>query len=329
MIFSEYMEAWLYGEEGYYRSFRPIGKAGDFFTAVSTSAFFGASIAHELCRRIREGELPRDAVLVEIGAHRGYLIADMIQWLYTCDASLLESMRFVIVERQPHVREAQRAYWAQRFGTEVALEQVESLEALEVEYAFFVANEILDAFACELYIEGRTARIEGEAIVWEAARPEIEDHARRYGIQKGEIAVGYAAFARRLASAARRFDMVTFDYGDRHPRNDFSIRIYAEHTVYPFFDEAVKLSEVFGRTDLTYDVHFGHVMDAFGAAGIETVTLETQAHALIRFGLIDLLEEYARHATQERYLHEADKVKNLIAPDVMGERFKMLHLRKG
>jgi SAM-dependent MidA family methyltransferase len=44
--------------------------------------------------------------------------------------------------------------------------------------------------------------------------------------------------------------------------------------------------------------------------------------------LIDLLEQYARHSTEMQYLHEADKIKTLIAPNVMGERFKMVHFKK-
>ncbi len=328
MIFSEYMEKWLYGDAGYYRRFRPIGKGGDFYTAVSTSAFFGASIAQFLCQEIEKGTVPRDVVLVEIGAHQGYLLADMIQWLYTCDPSLLESMRFMIVERQEEVRRAQRAYFAERFGDAVALEQVESLEAMEEPYAFFVSNEIFDAFPCELYIDGRMATVHDDAILWREASDTVEEVAQRYGMQKGEIAVGYEAFAQRVTGAAERFDFVSFDYGDRYARGDFSIRIYTEHAVYPFFDEGVKLSELFGRSDITYDVNFGHVIDAFAAEGVELVAYETQARALIRFGLIDLLEQYAQQTSQSNYLHEADKIKTLIAPNIMGERFKMIHLKK-
>jgi SAM-dependent MidA family methyltransferase len=34
------------------------------------------------------------------------------------------------------------------------------------------------------------------------------------------------------------------------------------------------------------------------------------------------------HSGYEAYLREADKVKTLIAPTIMGDKFKMLHLRK-
>ena len=69
MRFSEYMSDWLYGESGYYKIFRDIGKGGDFYTAVSTSPFFGASIANYLFKKIESQELNRDTLLVEIGGH--------------------------------------------------------------------------------------------------------------------------------------------------------------------------------------------------------------------------------------------------------------------
>ena len=47
MYFSEYMRNWLYEKDhGYYSKFQNIGKKGDFYTAVSTSSLFGASIAN-------------------------------------------------------------------------------------------------------------------------------------------------------------------------------------------------------------------------------------------------------------------------------------------
>jgi SAM-dependent MidA family methyltransferase len=328
MRFSDYMEEWLYGEEGYYRKFREIGKGGDFYTAVSTSAFFGASIANELWRKIREGRVPRDAWLIEIGAHRGYLLADMIQWLYTCDPSLVETMRFATVERQPEVRRAQRDYFAERFGSGVRLEQFASLEEVSVPYAWYVSNEIFDAFPCDLYKEGRRAEVEGEAILWVEAEEELREFARRHGMVQGEIARGYEEFARRVVRSAEALEFVSFDYGERYVRNDFSIRIYRGHETLPLFDEALRLSEVYKEADITYDVNFGHVIEAFEGEGMALEHYETQARALVRYGLIEILERYARQASREQYLRQADRVKTLIAPTMMGDRFKVVQFSK-
>jgi len=53
----------------------------------------------------------------------------------------------------------------------------------------------------------------------------------------------------------------------------------------------------------------------------------TQARALVDFGIIDILGEYHKVATQAQYLAQADKVKTLIAPTIMGDRFKLVHFR--
>ena len=76
---------------GYYTKERTIGKEGDFYTAVSTSMFFGGSIAKRLISTIESGFLSSSSYVVEIGAHKGYLLADMIQFIYTLKPELLKN----------------------------------------------------------------------------------------------------------------------------------------------------------------------------------------------------------------------------------------------
>ncbi len=327
--FSDYMNEWLYGEGGYYKSFRDIGKGGDFYTAVSTSAFFGAAIANRFWQGILKGSIPRDAWLIEIGAHRGYLLADMIEWLYSCDPSLVETMHFAIVERQEELQKIQQDYFSERFGSGVHLYQFASLNELRVPYALFVSNEIFDAFPCELYKEGERAEVRKDRIYWVRAEEELRLFAKRHRLQKGEIAVGYEAFAKRVADAAEALEFISFDYGERYVRNDFSIRIYKGHETYPLFDESLNLAEVYQNSDITYDVNFAHVIEAFEAAGMSCKAYETQARALVRYGLIDILEEYSKRATYSDYLRQADRIKTLIAPTMMGDRFKVVEFIKG
>ncbi len=322
------MNSWLYGEGGYYKNFKAIGKSGDFYTAVSTSAFFGASIANYFHKLISQQRAPRDAWLIEVGAHQGYLLCDMIQWLYTIEPDLIKSLSFGIVERQPEVREAQQKYIQGRFGDDIEVKYFDDILAVEAEYAFVVANEIFDAFPCELIKDKKLARVIDHQIEWDEAPQEILDFTTRHRQVTGEIAVGYDKFAIDMASGIKEIDFISFDYGERYVRNDFSVRIYKEHETLPLFDEELTLSEAYQRADITYDVNFGHVIEAFETIGFETIDCETQARALIRFGLIDILEQYAKSTTEANYLREADKVKTLISPTIMGDRFKMVHFRK-
>ena len=325
MRFSEYMNDWLYGHNGYYKTFRDIGKGGDFYTAVSTSPFFGASIANYMLKE----DTPKDALLVEIGGHRGYLLGDMIQWIYSCDSSLINSMRFAIVERQDAVQKIQREYFKDRFGDDVKIEFVKSVKELKSDYAFIVSNEIFDAFPCELIKDGDMAIVKDNKIEWIEADKNILSKVAKYRQIKGEVAVGYEEFANEIGSTFKSCDFISFDYGEKYVRNDFSIRVYKEHKTFPLFDEEVILKDLFKESDITYDVNFEHIIDAFAQANFRTEIYETQARALIRFGLIDMLEDFAKQTTQEIYLREVDKVKTLIAPTIMGDKFKMIRLSKG
>jgi len=326
--FSEYMDQWLYAENGYYKNFKAIGKAGDFYTAVSTSSFFGASIANHFYTLLKEGKADRNGWLIEVGAHQGYLICDMIQWLYTCDPSLVKTLKFAIVERQPELQKAQLAYIQERFGDDVQITHFNDIDEVKASYAFVVANEIFDAFPCELLKDEKIAKVEEHQITWVEAPSKMLSWAKRHHLKQGEVAVGYETFASAMASGIEKCDFVSFDYGEKYVRNDFSIRVYRKHETFPLFDEGCVLEESYQKDDITYDVNFGHVSEAFIEAGFEEVSYETQARALIRFGLIDILEMFSKQAKKEHYLREADKIKTLIAPTMMGDRFKMVHFKR-
>ncbi len=327
MRFSSYMNEWLYGEDGYYTNFKDIGQNGDFYTAVSTSRFFGASIANYLYKMIQNNQIPRDGYLIEIGAHKGYLICDMIQWLYTCDASLISSMKFAILERQPQLQESQKKYIYNRFGDDVKVEFFSSLKEIDVDYAFFISNEIFDAFPCELINNNRQAFIKDNRIEWRDIDKELAKKVLPFKQVKGEVAIGIEEFAKDISQCAKKIDFLSFDYGEEYVRNDFSIRIYKLHKTLPLFDKELVLKDEFKKSDITFDVNFGHIIKAFEDAGFIKINYETQARALIRFGLIDILEEFAKQTTQTIYMRELDKIKTLIAPTIMGDRFKLIHFK--
>ena len=328
MQFSQYMNEWLYGQEGYYKNFKAIGKAGDFYTAVSTSQFFGAAIANYFYTLIQEDASKADGWLIEVGAHQGHLICDMIQWLYTCDASLIGRLKFGIVERQEEVRKEQLAYIEQRFGSDVEIRHFDDIAEVEAAYAFVVANEIFDAFPCELLKDAKLAAVDNHEISWVDADEETLSWAKKHHLTQGEIAVSYEDFATTMAEGIVSCDFVSFDYGEKYVRNDFSVRIYRKHETFPLFDEALVLSESYKQDDITYDVNFAHVADAFRDAGFEEMVYETQARALVRFGIITILEAFAKQGSEANYAREADKIKTLLSPTMMGDRFKMIHLKK-
>ncbi|MEA2019036.1 MAG: SAM-dependent methyltransferase [Campylobacterota bacterium] len=331
--FSSYFNDWLYGDDGYYSNYKTIGKQGDFYTAVSSSKFFGGSIGKKVVNTIDEGFLPTNTTIVEIGAHHGYLLSDMVQFIFTLKPELIKTLKFAIVERYEHLRIKQKEYFYECFGDEVELIHYNDISELKLESAFIVANEIFDAFACDLVYTNdkgqlQYAIVENDKIKFiDNDESKIKDYCDIYKITKGEISIGYEEFAQNMCSNINKFEFITFDYGEKYPRNDFSCRVYEKHNVYPIFDEKIDLKDLYGKSDITYDVNFSHVIDSFKQAGAKNIAFETQLKALVDFGIIELLEILHKNVDEKTYLSEANKVKTLLNPTGMGDRFKMASFR--
>ena len=331
--FSEYMTEWLYGEDGYYATYKNIGKEGDFYTAVSTSKFFGGTIAKHIISLVDEGFLEKNATICEIGAHHGYFLADVCEFLYTLRPELLSSFNFVIIERFDDLQEHQKNYFTESFGDVIELTHYKSLSELQCKNAFFIANEIFDAFPCELYFKGKTARVENHNVEFDLDDAWVKQKAELYHKDRGEVAIGYEEFAKEMAGAAEKFEFITFDYGEMQARPDFSLRVYTKHKVLPFFlpkehEDYIKREELFAKSDITYDVTFAHVKDAYTEAGVDFVEFKAQMVALVDMGLLDLLEMLQKNVEEKIYKQELEKAKMLILPNFLGERFKMMRFRK-
>lgn len=331
--FSDYFNNWLYGNEGYYTKYKAIGKDGDFFTAVSTSIFFGGSIGKKIEDTILKNELPVNTTILEIGAHHGYLLADIIQFIYTLNPKLLETLNFAIVERFEHLQIEQKEYLKNCFGDNIKIEFYNDISEVKLDHAFIVANEIYDAFSCELVFTKekklQIAMVENDKIEFKDCIDEqIKTKCKKYKITKGELPLGYEEFAKNICTNIKNFHFLTFDYGEKYPRNDFSCRVYSKHEVFPIFEENLDLKKLYKNSDITYDVNFSQVLDSFTDICKCKVEYQTQLKALVEFGILDLLEILQKNVSEENYLKEVQKVKTLLDPTGMGDRFKMLLIKK-
>ena len=332
-IFSDYFNDWLYGDDGYYSNYKTIGKDGDFFTAVSASKLFGGSIAKRIIDTIESGFIDKNTTILEIGAHHGYLMADIIQFIYTLKPELLKTLTFAICERYENLRDKQKQYLNESFGDAINFIHYSSLKDINLDNAIVVANEIFDAFPCELvYTKDDVLEqgfVENDKIIFQpSTNQHLIDICKKHHISKGEVALEFFDFAKSLSSSIKKFEFITFDYGDEYPRNDFSCRIYSKHKVYPVFEDDLPLSELFKKSDITYDVNFAFLIDCFKQAGAKNIIYETQLKALVRFGIIELLEILLNNTDEANYLREANRVKTLLEPTGMGDRFKVAIFRK-
>lgn len=331
--FSEYFNSWLYGKDGYYTNYKNIGKEGDFFTSVSVTPFFGGAIAKKIISSIESGFLNKTTTILEIGAEKGYLIADIIQFIYTLKPELLETLNFAILEKYENLREIQKKYLFDSFGSFIKFQHYDDLENIKLDNAFIISNEIFDSFSCDLVftkdnILNQVFVDNHEIKFLPCKNNKVLEHCKKYSIEKGEISLEYLEFVTKLCKNINKFEFIAFDYGEKNIRNDFSLRIYKGHKVYPFFEKNLELKSFYKNSDITYDVHFGYLIDCFKQNNIHNIELKTQLKTLIDFGILDLLEILKANVDEKSYQKELQKVKILLQPNQLAERFKCLSIRK-
>jgi SAM-dependent MidA family methyltransferase len=130
---------------GYYSSqLRRIGRAGDFYTAVSVGPLYGqllAELAHQLW--LERGQ-PPDFLLAEQAAHDGQLCEDILCGLQTSGSDLATAARVHLVEPQSIYRSAQLNRLGERLGQR--LSWCDAVADLTCACGLLVCNELLDAF---------------------------------------------------------------------------------------------------------------------------------------------------------------------------------------
>lgn len=332
--FADYMRLVLYAPGlGYYSAgSTKLGGAGDFTTAPEISDLLGRAIARQLAPEL--AALPSPAIL-ELGAGSGALAAQILGAL----AALGEQrVRYAILETSAELRARQQAA-LQRFG-----ERVTWLDALPAApfAGAIVANEVLDALPVRRFVKraGRVlplgVRIDGRGFAWaegahdpplEAAAAAIERElgepfAEAY---RSELCTLLPAWIASLGAALERGSMLLVDYG--LPRREYyhaqrsegTLRCHYRHRAHddPFFYP--------GLQDLTAWVDFSACAAAAEAAGLTVAGFTTQA----QFLLATLAAEPPAAAADAAALETLAALKTLLLPGEMGERFKVLLLRKG
>src|SRR3954453_15020810 len=103
--FDGFVELALYGEGGFFTQGRGAGRAGrDFVTSPEVGQLFGALVARALDGGWREAGAPDPFLVIEAGAGRGRLAADVL----AAAPGGASALRYVLVERSASLRAAQR-----------------------------------------------------------------------------------------------------------------------------------------------------------------------------------------------------------------------------
>ena len=331
--FARYMELALYAPGlGYYSAgSAKLGAAGDFVTAPELSPILGRALAATLADELAANDA---RVVLELGAGSGALAAQMLDawgarsrdvdyWILETSADLRERQQRALARFAPRVR------WLDRLPDKPFRGAI-------------VANEVLDALPVSCFVKAAGAtRVRGVAngaagFEWAAngagqqLAAAVEKLEESLGAPladgyRSELCLALPAWLAALAATLESGSLVFVDYGlvrseYYHAQRSggtlvchYRHRAHADPFVYP------------GLQDITAWVDFSAVAAAAAAAGLAIDGFTTQAQYLIS-QLAAATDALGIDAASPR---EQSALKTLLLPGEMGERFKVLLLRKG
>lgn len=333
------MELALYAPGcGYYERGGRLGTAGaDFFTASDVGPWFALALARQAIEIDRALGSPDPFHVVEWGAGRGLLAADMLDALSRLAPDLERRTRYVAVDRGAGMRAT-----AGRAHPQVAV--VAPDDAPRGVRGVQIAVELFDALPVRRLRrrDGRLREIvvdvgEGGAFVEAESDPPppVTALAERYGAAaeegtEAEVAPGLAAQVGRMAEVLAEGVWIVVDYGDRADALYGPDRPHGTALAYHRHATSDDLLARPGEQDLTAHVNFSALEDAAGAAGLHVLGLTTQDRFLVANGLLEAFDQPDEAAVRDpRRAKGRLQAMQLIHPLGMGRRFKVLLVGAG
>lgn len=344
MSFLDYMNACLYEPGlGYYvNGLSKLGADGDFVTAPELSNHFANCIARQAAD-VLQGEVFKNTEgrdILEFGAGSGQLAFDVLMAL---DQLQCLPDRYLILDVSGQLAAMQQQLLTQTLEPRLR-KRVHWIRAIPDTFSgVVVANELFDAFPVERFTieQSRARRIYVDFREEKAGNNEgfftttQEDLAVQSTVNKLEAGLqcsfpeGFtseycgllAPWWKSMADAMQQGLVLVCDYGceraSYYPpsRSDGTLRCFFRHGVHN--DPLVYA----GVQDLTADVDFTALTEAAIEAGFELEGYSPLAQFMLG---TDVLQDHGAaiaNVTEHEQLSATGKLKQLLLPQEMGERF--------
>jgi len=336
--FQRYMELALYAPGlGYYAAGSlKFGEEGDFTTAPEISPLFSRSLANAILPALND-----DEIILEVGAGRGCMAADILLYLKQQDKLPKE---YWILELSADLRERQQETIAKKIPE--FLDKVKWLDELPDTFSgVVVANELLDAMPVQLF-QKKENDINEINVVWQNDHFAFQFNSsfdqrllQRVKNIEAELATefdsGYLSeinfsaedWIKSIAERLQSGVIILIDYGfPQHEyyhsqRNQGTLMCHYRHRTHP--DAFVYP----GLQDITAHVDFTAMADAALESGMRVLGYTNQVNFLMGAGLLDIAG-LDKQQTETQQMEVAAQVKKLTLPHEMGELFKVIGFSK-
>lgn len=330
--FRDFMKLALYHPDlGYYSSGNSlIGRKGDFYTSPTVHSSFGKVISN-LAVRTYDYLDTYNFTIIEIGAGKGYLAADIMDSIKSENPDIYKNLTYRIYETAKAPDPFQQEILNNHTHKIEWLTELNDLKNIPVE-GLFLSNEFLDALPfhrlkqhsgdlMEIFVDIQDEKLvetldypsSNELIIYkELYAPELANS------QQMEVNLEARKTIASISEVLKKGIVLTIDYGYladelySHKRREGTYRCFYRHEL-----NSDPYSNI-GVQDITADINFTDILKYGEKAGLTNLKYINQGQFLVDWGILDILQNYKGDE------HKKDRlaIKNLIMPEMMGSRFK-------
>ena len=334
--FETFMDMLLYQPEfGYYMNRETrIGAKGDFYTSPHLHFIFGWILAVQLDEMRRMIKGAEDFTILELGAGRGYLARDIIDFIQK-KLNWKGNFKYIIIEKNPHTVLDQKNRLKPYDGL---VEWKTGIDAAGPFCGCVISNELMDAFPVRMIhvtdqyqeIFVGTDKTGFKEIYGDPSTAELLEYIEQYRLPKvngyrTEVNLRIKDYLKAISNILMEGFIVSIDYGYSSSqyyaveRNRGTLLCYYQHETNdnPYIN--------IGKQDITAHVNFTSLKDWGEELGFSAMGYSPQGPFLLSLGIDEIVSNEL--AAGRLSQNELMKIKNLLFD--IGETHQVMIQHKG
>ena len=316
---------------GYYMKKNPFGKKGDFITAPLISNLFSEMIAVWCVAFWEHLGKPNKILLVELGPGDGTLCKDLIK-TFKKFKEFYNSLEINLFEISNKLKKIQKIKINSK-----KVKWIKKIEEINYGPVIFFGNEFFDALPIkqickkknnffEKYVALTTNEKNIKFLHKKANNNLIKCIKDLNLISIGdtiEYPLEALKFLKQISKKINKFDggLLAIDYGYTLKKNQNTLQAVKKHNYSDIFFKP-------GHSDITSHINFKLFSKSLSEDNLAVKKITTQSEFLKKVGILERADILSKKMTFKEKANMFYRLKRLIDPKEMGDRFKVIFAQK-